>query len=123
MDANLQSTLYERNTSSCSTKALWITTLSENIFHIYRYTMYTFWIFHIYRIETQNVNKVYLCIWKFSDSVVNVLHTLLKTNITKQDMDKSEYNAIQFEGYYQAYYEIERITFNIHTFSHVIPNA
>ena len=53
-------------------------------------------------IETQNVNKVYLCIWKFSDSVVNVLHTLLKTNITKQDMDKSEYNAIQFEGYYQA---------------------
>ena len=57
---------------------------------------------------------------KHYELLVNVLHTLLKTNITKQDMDKAEYNAIQFVGYYQAYYGIESMTFNIHTFLHVI---
>ena len=45
---------------------------------------------------------------------IKSLFTLLKTEIT-DDLSQCEYDLIKFIGYYEIYYGVKYMTFNVHT--------
>lgn len=52
--------------------------------------------------------------------LITTLHTLLKTNITEEDLNKCERDAITFVTYFEIYYGGNNVTFNVHSLLHVV---
>ncbi|XP_036151203.1 uncharacterized protein LOC118648847 [Monomorium pharaonis] len=55
--------------------------------------------------------------------LVRILYTLLKTTITEEELVQCEYDALKFVGYYQVYYGVESMTFNVHILLHVVQSV
>ncbi|XP_051157257.1 uncharacterized protein LOC127279133 [Leptopilina boulardi] len=54
---------------------------------------------------------------------INSIHTLLKTKITKKELDQCEENLLVFVANYHYLYHEEKMTFNVHIVLHIVQSV
>lgn len=55
--------------------------------------------------------------------LVKSLYTLLKTEISNEELVECEQNLLEFLGLFEIYYGSEAITFNVHSLLHVVESV